>query len=121
MAEDVKRRRRWKVTLYNPLAFRRIGEPERQANIYTDAFRKQEAEGASMGRAFTRALTAGGSDFLTQPARDDLPPMGGYDYCGVAVSCYEAARAGMMRHPSQVGTRVSVLERGFTVEIERIR
>lgn len=122
MADNVKpRRRRWRVTLYNPLAFRRIGETGAQANLYTDAFRKTEAEGASMGRAFTRALTAGGGDFLAQPAAEGLPPMPGYDYCGVAVNCFEAARAAMMRHPSQVGTRVSVLERGFTVEIERIR
>ena len=64
MADDVKpRRRRWRVTLYNPLAFQRLDG----ANLYTDAFCKQEAEAATMGRAFHRALTAGGGDFLAQP------------------------------------------------------
>lgn len=113
MADDVNpRRRRWRVTLYNPLAFRRL---DSGANLYTDAFCRQEAEASSMGRAFHRALTAGGADFLAQV--DSATP---YDFCGAALHAFEMARAAMLeRHGPAY--RVSVTVRGFTAEIERVR
>ena len=120
MADELKpRRRRWRVTLYNPLAFRRL---DSGANLYTDAFCRQEAEASSMGRAFHRALTAGGGDFLAQPPIADAlnPHNPGYDFCGVAVHAFEMARAAMLTR-SGPAYRVAVTVRGFTVEIERIR
>ena len=98
MPDDLKpRRRRWRVTLWNMRAtLSAPGEPT--------------AEAATMGRAFHRALTAAGAEFLTVPE----------DYCGTALNAFEAARAGMMRYPGNAA-RVAVTDRGFTVEIERIR
>lgn len=117
MADDMKpRRRRWRVKLYNPLAHIR----SHGSALYTDTFTMQRAEGASMGRAFTRALAAGGEDFLAQPPREGLPPFDGYDFCGAAVHAFEMARAAMIER-SGPSYRVAVTVRGFTVEIERLR
>ena len=117
MPDDVKpRRRRWRVTLYNPLAHRRVNG----STLSTCAFTAQAAEAASMGRAFTRALKAGGEDFLAQPPREGLPAQSGYDFCGAAVHAFEMARAAMVER-SGPAYRVAVTVRGFTVEIERVR
>lgn len=99
---NAERRRRWKVTLYNPVALGRL-----PAGFETGPV---SAEASTMRRAFHRALTAAGAEYLTHP----------HDYCGTAYNCFEAAREGMRRYPGHTA-RVAVQDRGFTVEIERIR
>lgn len=116
MAASLNRRRRWRVKLYNPLAFRRLGRVGQGANLYTDAFTMQEAEGATMGRAFTRALQVGGEDFLAQVDNTASP----YDFCGAALHAFNMARAAMVER-SEPTYRVAVTVRWFTVEIERVR
>lgn len=102
MSDDVKRRRRWLVRLYNPLALGNLGPGFETGPV--------SAEGASMGRAFNRALEAAGEGYLTNP----------HDFCGAAVHAFEMAREAMMRR-SAPAYRVTVTIRGFSVEIERIR
>jgi hypothetical protein len=109
MPDDVKpRRRRWRVTLYNPDAGR--GQPHLSFKEYIETPRRVEAEGSTMGRAFTRALEAAGGAFLTVP----------HDYCGAAVHAFNMARDAFLRK-SMPAYRVSVQIRYFTVEIERVR
>lgn len=117
MADDVKpRRRRWRVRMHNARAYRRTP----YGMLFTSAYAYQEGEGASMGRAFTRALAAGGEDFLAQPPITSVPARPGYDFCGVAVHAFEMARAAMVERSGPT-YRVAVTVRGFTVEIERLR
>ena len=114
MADELKpRRRRWHVALYNPASRTHEGGSLKAA---------AKGEASTMGRAFHRALTAGGGDFLAQPPIADAlnPHNPGYDFCGVAVHAFEMARAAMLTR-SGPAYRVSVTVRGFTVEIERIR
>lgn len=123
MSDDVKRRRRWRVTLWNPIAYRRsVDERGSVSLLYLSSLEQCEGEGASMGRAFHRALEAGGAGFLAQPAEADdmIPARPGYDFCGAAVHAFEMAREAMMRR-SAPAYRVTVTIRGFSVEIERIR
>ena len=66
-------------------------------------------EGAGIGRAYTRAMAAADAleEFMTADKRV------------IADSCLEAGRLAM--RGQEVGCRVTVTLRGFTVEIERIR
>ena len=66
-------------------------------------------EGAGIGRAYTRAMAAATTlDELAVP-----------DIRALLDSCLEAGRLAM--RGQEVGCRVTVTLRGFTVEIERIR
>lgn len=66
-------------------------------------------EGAGIGRAYTRAMDRAYAldEFMTPELR------------ATADSCLEAGRLAM--RGQEVGCRVTVTLRGFTVEIERIR
>lgn len=118
MTEAKPRRTRWRVTLYNPASARVDYAP--YVNVQTH-ITKVEAEGSTMRRAFHRALTAAGAEFLTAGFHvlDVQARTLGRDYCGVAVNCFESARVGMQHHPATA--RIAVCESGFTVEIERVR
>jgi hypothetical protein len=95
-------RKRFQVTLYNPLAH---GLPNGNRPCATS----YKGAASTMRRAFTRAVAASNETFMTA----------GRDYGAVACFAFEAARKGMATYPHNA-TRVTVIHDGFSVEIERL-
>lgn len=95
-------RKRFRTTLYNPLAYGRTeaGKPVQPAYA---------GEASTMTRAYKRAIAGAAPSFFTA-GRDD--------WQAVADDAFKTARIAMTRHARDTIVSVNLL--GFTVAVERL-